>query len=121
MCSVAPFAATIVMSPNAGDLNIESSSFASLNERRQPVILHNGAVGSKVNIVSSRFYEAGGFDIYGAGETNIVNSIWANKDFEDPNSGDRIVNRSSGDMNIIASSIMWNSNTCNQLCVTHHV
>ena len=113
---VAPFAASISMTTNAGDLIIENSRFVALNEGTQPVILHFGATGSKVNIVSSRFYGSGGIQTSGGVETNIVNSIWTNSYFGQIRTGDLIINGSSGDMNIIASSIMWNSYECDGLC-----
>ena len=113
---VAPFAASISMTTNAGDLNIENSRFFGLNERTQPAIIHFGATGSKVNIVSSRFYSSGGITTGGGVETNIVNSILVNKDSEFLRTGDLIINGSSGAMNIIASSIMWNGFECDALC-----
>ena len=113
---VAPFAASISMTTNAGDLIIENSRFFRLNERTQPAIIHFGATGSKVNIVSSRFYSSGGITTGGGVETNIVNSILVNKDSELLRTGDLIINGSSGAMNIVASSIMWNSFECDALC-----
>ena len=113
---VAPFAASISMTTNAGDLIIENSRFFRLNERTQPAIIHFGATGSKVNIVSSRFYSSGGITTGGGVETNIVNSILVNKDSEFLRTGDLIINGSSGAMNIIASSIMWNGFECDALC-----
>jgi len=111
-----PFAASIYMGQNAGDLIIENSRFRDLTFGSQPAVYHSGVAGSKLNIVSSRFYQSGGIETFGAVETNIVNSIWTNKATLIPSISDRIINNSSGDMNIIASSIMWNTNQCDGLC-----
>ncbi|AUS06505.1 fibronectin type III domain-containing protein [Pseudotamlana carrageenivorans] len=109
-------AASIEGVSNAGNLKIERTVFKGLYNSEQPAVLWIGKTGSVVNIVSSRFQYSGGISIYGHSESNIVNSIWTTYYFETPNRGDIIVNSSSGDMNIIASSFVWNTNQCNLLC-----
>ena len=111
-----PGGGSAIASINAGDLTIERSEFDKLSYGEQFAIAWNGETGSKVNIVSSRFKRSGGIFISGESETNIVNSIWVNTYVQTPDFGDRIINNSSRDMNIIASSIMWNSNDCNVPC-----
>ena len=109
-------AAASIYGFEAGDLNIENSQFADLCQRDQPAIYWDGASGSKVNIVSSNIVRSGGIRVLGESVSNIVNSIWVNYYFQVPEIGDRIINSSSGDMNIIASSLIWNTNECNGLC-----
>jgi len=109
-------AASIAAGPNAGDLTIEGSVFKGLSNSEQPAIFWDGATGSKVNIVSSRFQYSGGIWILGESETNIVNTIWANYYLLTPKIGDRFINQSIGDMNLIASSFVFNTNECDGLC-----
>lgn len=102
---------------NASDLTVEECFFYNINNREQFLIGWNGETGSVVNVVSSRFISSGGFDISGnVDSTNIVNSSWVNSDVSSPSYGDRIINNSTGDMNIVSSTIMWNSNFCNTIC-----
>ena len=103
----------IVGGQGVGDLEIERSVFKrTSHERTQFLINWVGEAGSKVNIVSSRFQEAGGILILGDGETNFVNSIWVGSNAFAPDFGERFLNESSGDMNIIASSLRWVGNNC---------
>jgi len=102
---------------NAGDLIIENCLFYDLNKREHFAVNWNGQTGSKIHIVSSRFMVAGGINISGdIDEFNFVNSTWVNGSFGDPAFADRFINNSTGQMNIIASSIRWNSNNCDAQC-----
>jgi hypothetical protein len=102
---------------NSGDLTIENTLFYNNNVGNQFAISWNGASGSEVNIVSSRFMSSGGIQVFGnVSVSNIVNSIWVNQDTGNPMFGDRIINNASGDMNITASSLMWNDNDCDLAC-----
>lgn len=102
-----------IISGDASDLTIEECFFYNINNRKQYLVFWNGQTGSEVNIVSSRFMLSGGIFIDGNVSTsNIVNSSWVNEDTSIPYAGDRIVNNAIGDMNIIASTFMWNSNVC---------
>lgn len=102
---------------NSGDLTIENTLFYNNNDGEQFAISWDGQANSKVNIVSSRFMSSGGILVYGnVSVSNIVNSIWVNKDTGNPMFGDRIINIASGDMNITASSLMWNDNDCDFAC-----
>ena len=108
----------------AGDLTIEDSLFFSIDAGYpQNTIYWYGAPGSKVNIVSTLFGRSGredspyfgkvgGIYVGGHAETNIVNSLWNNDIFGEVNIGDQIMNSSSGDMNIIASTLIWNTDQC---------
>ena len=112
-----PATTSEISSSNAGDLTIENTLFYNNNGGNQFAISWEGASGSEVNIVSSRFMLSGGIYLSGSiSVSNFVNSIWVNKDTENPESGDRIINSASGDMNITASSLMWNNNYCDGLC-----
>ncbi len=112
-----PATTSEISSSNAGDLTIENTLFYNNNGGEQFAISWDGASGSEVNIVSSRFMLSGGIFLSGSiSVSNFVNSIWVNKDTENPESGDRIINSASGDMNITASSLMWNNNYCDGLC-----
>ena len=109
-------ATSIVGFPGAGDLIIEETTIAKTSKGDQYLIFWDGKPNSKVNIVSSRIMGSGGIISTGNAECNIVNSIWVNQyDFK-PRHGDRIVNLSTEDMNIIGSSLMWNSNVCDSYC-----
>lgn len=102
---------------SAGDLTIENCLFYANNNGSQFMVDWTGAANSEVNIVSSRFLGSGGINIQGSvSETNIVNTTMVNEDTGSPEAGDRIVNNASGPMNIIASSIKWNTNKCDALC-----
>jgi len=108
----------------AGDLTIVDSQFFSIDAGYpQNTIFWDGVPGSKVDIVSTLFGrsgrvdspffgKAGGVVIFGDAETNIVNSLWNNDIFGDMGIGDTLINQSSGDMNIIASTLIWNSDEC---------
>jgi len=105
---------------NAGDLVIEDSRFEDINATksdRVSSVYWTGAGDSKVNIVSSIFNDAGGVQVAdGVSETNIVNSIWNNFEYDTAHEADRFRNGSGGDMNIIASTLMWNSDECDLDC-----
>jgi hypothetical protein len=102
---------------NAGDLIIENCLFYDLNKREHFTINWNGQTGSNIHIVSSRFVLAGGINISGnVAECNFVNSTWVNGSDLTPAFGDRIINNSTGIMNINASSILWNTNQCDFQC-----
>jgi len=112
-----PATTSEISSSNAGDLTIENTLFYNNNGGNQFAISWDGQPNSKVNIVSSRFMLSGGIFLSGSvSVSNFVNSIWVNEDTEDPKSGDRIINSASGDMNITASSLMWNNNYCDGVC-----
>lgn len=102
---------------NAGNLTIQNSLFYSLEEGNQYLIFWLGSSTSEVNIVSSRLLGSGGIFVGGSNiETNIVNSTMTTADTDRPRYGERVVNGSSGPMNIIGSSIKWNSNQCETNC-----
>ena len=107
----------IVSSSSAGNLTIENSVFYSIEAGNQFLISWQGSSSSIVNIVSSRILGSGGI-IVGetTSETNIINSTIVTRDSGTPRYGERIINSSSGPMNIIASSIKWNSNRCDAIC-----
>lgn len=112
-----PATTSEISSSNAGDLTIENTLFYNNNGGNQFAISWDGQPNSKVNIVSSRFMLSGGMFISGnVSVSNFVNSIWVNEDDSNPKSGDRIINSASGDMNITASSLMWNNNFCDGVC-----
>ena len=112
-----PATTSEISSSNAGDLTIENTLFYNNNGGEQFAISWDGASGSEVNIVSSRFMLSGGIFLSGSiSVSNFVNSIWVNADASNPKSGDRIINSASGDMNITASSLMWNNNYCDGVC-----
>ncbi len=69
-----------------------------------------------MNIVSSRFIEAGGISIQGSADANIVNTIWSLNQLDVPAEGDRIVNWSSGELNIIASTLLLGNAQCDAVC-----
>jgi hypothetical protein len=98
----------------AGDLTIEDSTLQAF--QKSGVISWNGQAGSEVNIVTSRFNEAGGISVSGEATTNIVNSIWSNSLFGPPQEDERFINLSSGPMNIIASTVMFSSVQCDFGC-----
>ena len=101
---------------NAGDLTIENCLFYEINDGNQFLISWNGAATSKINIVSSRLLGVGGLEVYGAtSETNFVNSTMTTNSTGTPGVGERILNFSSGPLNITASSIKWNSNSCSSV------
>lgn len=107
----------IVSVSSAGNLTIDNSLFYSIESGNQYLISWQGSPTSEVNIVSSRLLGSGSIVVGGStSETNIVNSTIVNKDSGTPLYGERIVNGSSGPINIIASSIKWNSNKCATIC-----
>jgi hypothetical protein len=107
----------LIAGENTGDLTIEDSFFADVNPReRAGVLSWFGQAGSKVNIVSSRFEKTGGIAIGGDAAGEIVNSIWVSAPFNDPELHDRIVNFSSQELNIIASTLLFSSDTCYPVC-----
>lgn len=111
------FGPFITGAPDAGDLNIEETEFALLNLGDNYAIAWDGQAGARVNIVSSRFRRSGCFYIVGeVSETNIVNTVWTNYYFNEPEYGDRIINGASGDMNITASTLIWNTYDCDLFC-----
>lgn len=111
--------ASEINSLNAGDLTVENTLFFNNNGGDSYAISWDGQANSKVNIVSSRFMSSGGIQVSGnVSVSNIVNSIWVNQDNQNPKFGDRIINDASGDMNITASSLMWNNNNCDFSCQT---
>ena len=101
----------------AGDLIIEETVFDGLENGINYCISWEGQPGSVVNIVSSRFRKSGGISINGeVSRTNIVNSIWTTDFQGTPRFADRFENSSSGDMNFVASTLVWNSNACYGFC-----
>ncbi|TXG34837.1 fibronectin type III domain-containing protein [Seonamhaeicola maritimus] len=112
-------AAAISVGPDGGDLTIEGSVFKNLYDDDNVAIWWRGKTGSEVNIVSSRFQRSGGIFNDGESEANIVNTIWTNYYILEPEIGDLFVNQSSGDMNLIASSFVFNSNECDGICQTY--
>lgn len=105
-----------IIAINAGDLTIEGTVFDGLNKNDQYAVLWEGVTGTEVNIVSSRFRDSGGIYIQGESQSNIVNTIIVTDYLSKPGFGDRIINDSNGDMNIIASSLKWNNNECDAVC-----
>ena len=102
---------------SAGDLTIENSLFYNIEGGKQFLISWEGSGSSKVNVISSRLLSSGGIIVGGStGETNIVNTTWANNDVLTSQFGDRFINASSGSMNFTASSLMWGSNACDAQC-----
>lgn len=102
---------------DAGNLTIQNSLFYAIEEGEQYLINWEGSSSSEVNIVSTRLLGTGGIIIRGnTSETNIVNSTMTNESTGTPNFGERVVNASSGPVNIIGSSIKWNSNRCDAIC-----
>ena len=95
----------------AGNLTLEDSFFGSKNYGG--AIYWDGQPGSKVNVVTSRFDDFEGISIVGAATTNIVNTIWSNESLRDTS---RIYNLSSGEMNIVASTILFAEHSCNTDC-----
>jgi hypothetical protein len=107
----------IVSVGSAGNLTIDNSLFYSIEAGDQFLISWQGTSSSKVNIVSSRLLGSGGIIIGGStSTTNIVNSTMVTRDGGSPEYGERIINSSTGSMNINASSIKWNSNKCATIC-----
>ena len=102
-----------------GTLNIENSRFDTMEYGRNPVILWSGPPSSVVNIVSSRFLRSGGIWIGGNARANIVNTIWANQAIGAPSYGERMFSSSSGDMNFVASSLVWSEYSCDPTCKTN--
>lgn len=99
-----------------GDLLIEDSRF--VNVYGDGLLWWNGAAGSRADIVSTRFIEAGGVLADGEGTTNIVNSFIAMDPYDDVPTGHRIANLSSGGMNITASTILAGDPSCFEACQT---
>jgi hypothetical protein len=109
--------AAVIVGIGAGDLIIEESRFNRLEDGDNYFINWVGQPGSVVNIVGSRITWSGGITITGdVSHTNIVNSIWTSYFLFDPDYADRFRNVSTGDMNFIASTLVWNSNQCDPLC-----
>jgi hypothetical protein len=98
---------------NAGDLAIESSEFTLVLD--SGVVVWEAPAGTDVNIVSSRFDSTGGIVFAGGATGNIVNSIWSTPESES-RSEDRIVNISTGEMNIIASTLLFATADCDSDC-----
>jgi hypothetical protein len=98
---------------DAADLTIESSEFNQASTAG--LISWLAPAGRTVNIVSSRFSDTGGIVVQGGATTNIVNSIWATAD-GGTNTEDRIVNDSTGEMNLIASTLLFASPNCDDAC-----
>jgi LPXTG-motif cell wall-anchored protein len=98
----------------AGDLRIEGSNFFAIGQGG--FIDWSGPGGSTVDIVSCRMFEAAGIVVLGELTTNIVNSVWALSDSTNAGADERIINNSSGPMNIIASTVMLGSARCDQDC-----
>ena len=95
---------------NAGVLTIVDSYFEFVWD--SGVIQWSGGVNSDVNIVSSRFYDTGGMVFNTQATSNIVNSIWSTEDYGNT-LDDRIINGSSEQLNIIASTLSFGSVGCN--------
>ena len=95
---------------NAGVLTIVDSYFQFVQD--SGVISWSGGVNSDVNIVSSRFYDTGGMVFNTQATSNIVNSIWSTEDYGNT-LDDRIINGSSEQLNIIASTLSFGSVGCN--------
>lgn len=111
-------AAAFVGDSAAGDLTIEGCDLIDLPKLApQPGIYWGGPPGGEINIVSTIGDFVGGVHATGDAETNIVNSLWMNDDpLESPLPNDGFRNESSGDMNIIASTLFWNSDSCEAAC-----
>lgn len=108
---------TAIVSDNAEDLTIEQSLFYNINGGVQFLLSWIGSSSADINIISSRILLSGGFKIIGnTNETNIVNTTWVDDNVSTLKFGDRFINDSNGPVNFIASSLMWNSNTCNAQC-----
>jgi hypothetical protein len=103
---------------DAGDLTIERCLLLDLLVvAPQPAIFWGGAPGNQMNIVSTIGHWARGIHTFGDAETNIVNSLWMNGGpLESPRTDDGFLNGSSGDMNIIASTLFWNFDECDLEC-----
>ncbi len=114
---VAPNASlgAIVGFPNAGNLTIEDSTFKYVFKG---TIHWGGRSGDKVNIITSRFTEAGGIHIQGEAESNIVNSILSTHITlgAEHQVTDYLLNTSSQDMNIKASTVLFPSVACDTDC-----
>jgi hypothetical protein len=109
--------ASVIVGVDAGDLTIEETLFNRMEDGDNYLINWIGQPGSVVNIVSSRMRWSGGISIAGeVSQTNIVNSIWTTYYLKEPDYADRFRNVSTGDMNFIASTLVWNNYQCNGLC-----
>ena len=97
----------------AGNLNIEDSYFKDVYKG---TINWGGQAGDKANIVTSRFEEAGGIHISGAAETNIVNSILSGQAIGPSRVTDHLINSSTQEMNIIASTVLFPDVECDSSC-----
>ena len=109
---VTTFVAAGAIQGGGGVLNIEESRFKD--------VWQGGTVswtGQQINIVSSRFEGAQGIFPQSGTQTNIVNSIWSDEVTGAPIDADRIANNSSGEMNIVASTILCPSVECDNLCL----
>jgi hypothetical protein len=104
---------TAISGDNAGDLAIESSEFTLVLD--SGVVAWQAPAGSDVNIVSSRFDSTGGIAFEGGATGNIVKNIWSTPD-SGSRSEDRIVNSSTGEMNIIASTLLFATADCDSDC-----
>jgi len=105
----------------AGNLEIEDSLFVDLNNvggLESPLISWNGGAGSTMRIVSSQMLSSGGIFAGEEVTTDIVNSVWAADLIADPAPAlrDRIVNSSSGDFNITASTFLYQGLDCGPTC-----
>lgn len=100
---------------HAGNLTIEDSTFTYVFKG---TIHWGGQSGDKVNIITSRFTEAGGIHIEGEAESNIVNSILSTHISLglDHQVTDYLLNTSSQDMNIKASTVLFPSVACDEEC-----
>jgi len=101
-----------------GDLVIDDSDFVNVGQGG--LVVWTGAVGTTLDIVSSRMTDAGGITSYGAVTTNIVNSVFALRR-ERTSESDRVFNASSGEMNIVASTFMVGSAYCDPSCADYGV
>ena len=109
--------ASVIVGVDAGDLTIEETLFNRMEDGDIFLINWIGQPGSVVNIVSSRMRWSGGISIAGeVSQTNIVNSIWTTYYLKEPDYADRFRNVSTGDMNFIASTLVWNNYQCNIGC-----
>ena len=97
----------------AGNLNIEDSYFKDVYKG---TINWGGQAGDKVNIVTSRFEVAGGIHISGAAETNIVNSILSGQAIGPSRVTDHLINSSTQEMNIKASTVLFPDVECDSSC-----
>ena len=98
----------------AGDLTLEDSYFKEI--KLAGTIQWFGQANSPVNIVTSRFEEADGIYVGGAATTNIVNTLWSDQYSGTPVAANRIINTSTGPMNIIGSTLLYPSVDCNRFC-----